>query len=128
MLAMALEAEIQAFIEHYSSIKNAQGKATVIHNGYLPERTITTSEGTISVKVPRSRSTVSNLKPFLSALIPKYMRKSLSIEEALPLFYLRELLLLPPVEDVRLEVVVITEIRNRNLVNKVSLDDENLLL
>ena len=88
MLAMALEAEIQAFIEQYSSIKNAQGKAAVIRNGYLPERTITTSAGPISVKVPRSRSTVKNLKPFVSALIPKYMRKSLSIEEALPLFYL----------------------------------------
>ena len=56
--------------------------------GDLPERTITTTAGPIAVKVSRSRSSVPIIKPFFSALIPKYMRKTLNIEEALPLFYL----------------------------------------
>jgi len=86
MLAMALKAEIQAFIEQYSSIRNAQGKAAVIRNGYLPERTITTSAGPISVKVPRSRSTVKNLKPFVSALIPKYRENHSVSKKPYPCF------------------------------------------
>jgi len=49
---------------------------------------ITTSAGPIAVKVPRSRSSYDSLKPFVSALIPKYMRKSLDVEDAVPLFYL----------------------------------------
>ncbi|NTW54685.1 MAG: hypothetical protein HGB15_07990, partial [Chlorobaculum sp.] len=42
--------------------------------------------GPLTVKVPRNRSLVPSIKPFVSALIPKYMRKTLHIEEALPLF------------------------------------------
>ncbi|MBV5289536.1 transposase [Pelodictyon phaeoclathratiforme] len=49
---------------------------------------ITTSAGPIAVKVPRSRSSHDSLKPFVSTLIPKYMRKSIAIEEAVPLFCL----------------------------------------
>ncbi len=88
MIAMAMEAEIRAFMEPFENITNSEGKAVMVRNGYLPERKITTSAGPISVKVPRSRATVNSLKPFVSALIPKYMRKSMHIEDAVPLFYL----------------------------------------
>jgi len=88
MIAMAIEAEITAFMEQHQHIKTAEGKASMVRNGYLPERMITTSAGPIAVKVPRSRSSNESLKPFVSALIPKYMRKTLQIEEAVPLFYL----------------------------------------
>ena len=88
MIAIAMEAEIRLFMKQYEEITNPEGKAVMVRNGYLPERKITTSAGPVSVKVPRSRATVNSLKPFVSALIPRYMRKSIHIEEAVPLFYL----------------------------------------
>lgn len=88
MIAHAMEAEVTMFMEKHRHIRTQEGKAAVVRNGYLPERTITTSAGPIAVKVPRSRSSIPSIKPFVSALIPKYMRKSLNIEEAVPLFYL----------------------------------------
>ena len=87
LIALAMEAEITVSMEQYRHIKTPNGKA-VVRNGYLPERTIISTAGPLTVKVPRNRSLVPSIKPFASALIPKYMRKTLNIEEALPLFYL----------------------------------------
>ena len=67
MLAIALEAEVTAFIEQHQHIRTPEGKAVMVRNGYLPERMITTSAGPVSIRVPRSRSS-SALKPFVSAL------------------------------------------------------------
>ena len=88
MIALALEAEINAYMEQHQQVKTPDGKAVMVRNGYHQERMITTSAGPIAIKVPRSRSSHDSLKPFVSALIPKYMRKSLAVEEAVPLFYL----------------------------------------
>ena len=88
MIAMAVEAEVKAYVEQFAHITTPEGKAAMVRNGYLPERSITTSAGPISVRVPRTRASVEPLKPFVSALIPRYMRKSLNIEEAVPLLYL----------------------------------------
>ena len=55
---------------------------------YISEWTIRTIEELIVVKVPRSWSLIASIKPFVSTLIPKFMRKILSIEEAVTLFYL----------------------------------------
>jgi transposase-like protein len=88
LIALAMEAEITASMEPYQQIKTPDGRAAVVRNGYLPERTIISTAGPLTVKVPRNRSFVPSIKPFASALIPKYMRKTPNIEEALPLFYL----------------------------------------
>ncbi len=40
LIALAMEAEITASMEPYRQIKAADGKAAVVRNGYLPERTI----------------------------------------------------------------------------------------
>jgi transposase-like protein len=88
MIAMAVEAEVKAYMEQFAHITTPEGKAAMVRNGYLPERSIATSAGPISVRVPRTRASIETLKPFISALIPRYMRKSLNIEEAVPLLYL----------------------------------------
>ncbi|MEI6848394.1 MAG: transposase [Chlorobiaceae bacterium] len=84
---MAMEAEIKVFMERYASMINTEGKVVMVCNGYLPARKITSSTAPVTVKGPRSRATIDSLKPFFSALIPRYMRKSIHIEEAVPLFY-----------------------------------------
>ena len=88
MIALALETEIAAYMEQHEHVKTPAAYAVMVRNGYHQERRIATSAGPIAVKVPRSRSSHDSLKPFVSALIPKYMRKSIAVEEAVPLFYL----------------------------------------
>jgi putative transposase len=89
MLAKALEIEIQAFMSAHQ--ENAlEGSPRLIRNGYLPRRTIQTGIGDIDVQVPRLRDRESEgqLK-FKSSIIPPYLRRSKSVEEFLPLLYLK---------------------------------------
>ena len=54
LLALAVEAEVAAFIEkHQESLENCQPR--LVKNGYLPEREITTGIGPIKAKVGRVR-------------------------------------------------------------------------
>jgi len=55
MLAVAIEAEVEGFIDQYRSLTTANDKAAIVRNGYLPERTIQTGLGNIAVKVPKVR-------------------------------------------------------------------------
>jgi len=88
MLSRALEAEINTYLAGYSDILTVDGKKAVVRNGTLPERTLSTAFGPVDISVPRSRSREVEIQPFASALIPKYMRKTLKLEEAIPYFYL----------------------------------------
>jgi putative transposase len=89
MLAIALEAEIEAYIETHQSLQTSSNHRGVVRVGYHKERDIQTSMGPISVKVPRAKNRTNHeIEEFSSTLIPKYLRKSLSLEEAIPYFYL----------------------------------------
>lgn len=87
MLATGIELEVRAFIEqNQSRLDNGHNK--LIRNGYLPERTIQTGIGELPVKVPRVRDKNGELK-FTSSIIPPYMKRSVSMEQLLPLLYLK---------------------------------------
>ena len=88
LLAAAVEAEVDEFLLQHNQNKN---KARFIRNGYLPEREIQTGIGNVAVEVPRvrDRSGGSDGLRFGSSVIPKYLRRSGSINELLPLLYLR---------------------------------------
>lgn len=88
MLKQALEAEIQEYLSSYSDVKTGEGFSGVVRNGYHRPRTILSGYGPVEVEVPRSRSRTEGIPSFVSTLIPKYMRKTLALEDALPLFYL----------------------------------------
>jgi len=88
MLARALEAEIQSYLARHAAVQTPTGTSAVVRNGYHRPRTVLSGVGALEVTVPRSRSRVADLPPFVSALIPKYLRKSLTLDEAIPLFYL----------------------------------------
>ena len=89
LIAEAVEAELQEFLQQYDELKNQQGNRTVIRNGYLPEREILTGIGSIPVKVPKVRDKSGQGIKFNSILLPPYIRKSKSIEEVLPWLYLK---------------------------------------
>jgi putative transposase len=84
LIAAALEAEVQLVMNQL----RADG-ADVVRNGYLPERTITTAVGDVSVEVPRIRSRDGEPVSFASSMIPKYLRRSSSISAWAAYAYLK---------------------------------------
>jgi len=103
MVRLALEAEINEFIEMHSSKRMTNGGQRIVRNGYHVERQIQTGIGDVSVKVPRSRDRDSDSNQrdrkdsgckkeqilYQSQLIPKYLRRSEDIEDFLPFLYLQ---------------------------------------
>lgn len=89
MLAKALEIEIQTFMAAHQE-NDSEGAPRLIRNGYLPQRTVQTGIGEIEVQVPRLRDREPEEKLiFKSSIIPPYLRRSKSVEEFLPLLYLK---------------------------------------
>lgn len=88
LLAVAIEAEVEEFLSAHNS---AEGKARFVRNGYLPEREIQTGIGEVVVEVPRVRDRNPSVDKILfsSSVVPKYLRRSTSMNEFLPLLYLK---------------------------------------
>ncbi len=53
LLAQALEAEIEIFINQYKDQKDLLGYQRVVRNGYMPKREIQTGIGPVPVESPR---------------------------------------------------------------------------
>ncbi len=84
LIATALETEVAPVVAELK----AEG-ASVIRNGYLLERSVTTAIGDLKVKVPRIRSKDGGGVNFTSTLIPKYLRRSSSISAWAAYAYLK---------------------------------------
>ncbi len=89
LIAQAVEAELQELMERYSGRRTEGGKAAVVRNGYLPERNLQTALGPVTVRIPKVRSRTGEPVTFRSALVPPYVRKTRSLEAALPWLYLK---------------------------------------
>lgn len=89
LIKMAIEAELGELLAEMSHRKTPDGKAGVVRNGYLPEREIQTGIGPVSVQVPKVRSKDGKPITFRSALVPPYVRKTKTLEAALPWLYLK---------------------------------------
>jgi len=89
LIAQAVEAELDAFLQQFSTCTDACGRRQVVRNGYLPERNIQTGIGSVSVSVPKVRDKRGEGAKFNSRLLPPYLRKTKSIEEMLPWLYLK---------------------------------------
>jgi len=60
-----------------------------VRNGHLPERDIQTGLGPVTVRIPKVRAKTGEPVTFRSALVPPYVRKTQSLEAALPWLYLK---------------------------------------
>jgi transposase-like protein len=93
MIAAALEAEVECFLERHGAARDGRGRRVVFRNGHLPERTLATGAGRMTVKAPRVRDLRGAGDPeavaFTSAILPKYLRHSKAIDELIPWLYLR---------------------------------------
>ena len=89
LLCQAVEAELTDFMRQYADQRTADGHAAVVRSGYQPARDIQTGIGPVTVRVPKVRSKTDKPITFRSALVPPYVRKSQSLEAALPWLYLK---------------------------------------
>ena len=88
MLQAAIENEVLEFIENHKTITNEKGNRFIVRNGYLPTRNIQSSIGKIKIKQPRIRDKSKNIK-FTSSILPRYMKKCPSLENLIPILYLK---------------------------------------
>jgi len=89
LLLQAVQAELYACLEQHSDRRTEDGHAGVVRNGYQPEREIQTGIGPVTVRIPKVRAKTGEPVTFQSALVPPYVRKTKSLEAALPWLYLK---------------------------------------
>jgi len=91
LLAQAVEAEVEAHIAAHSDLTDDQGRRRIVRHGYLPEREIQTGIGAVRVQAPRvrDRSPAGGRIRFTSSILPRYLRRTKSVEELLPWLYLK---------------------------------------
>jgi putative transposase len=90
MLAVALQAEVEEYLQQAKQARDDQGHALVVRNGQAQERTVALGVGPVKVRAPR----VEDRRPeehFSSRILPPYMRRSPQVNEALPILYLKGL-------------------------------------
>ena len=96
MLAAALQAEVDAYIEQFTGERDEHGRRLVVRNGTAEPRTVLTSAGAIEVTAPRVHDKRTDPETgqrmrFSSAILPPWARKTPQVSEVLPLLYLHGL-------------------------------------
>jgi transposase-like protein len=94
MLAAALRAEADAFVAQHAEEILLDGRQRVVRHGYGPERSIQTGIGALDVQRPKVRDRATDVPVdqkirFTSAILPKWARRSRSLDALLPVLYLR---------------------------------------
>ena len=89
LIYQAVEAELLVLLDEHKGLRTADGKAGVVRNGHLPARKLQTGLGPVNVEIPKVRSRTGEAVTFRSALVPPYVRKTRSLEAALPWLYLK---------------------------------------
>lgn len=89
LIAQALKVEVAELLATYADQRDEQGHASVVLSGHQPARAIQTGIGPVTVQVPKVRSRQGTPVTFHSALVPPYVRKTASLEAAIPWFYLK---------------------------------------
>jgi len=91
MIAAALEAEVEQYVEALRHLRDENDHALVVRNGKSHhERTVQMGAGSVKIQAPR----VDDRRPeqrFTSEFLPPYMRRSPRLEEAVPVLYLKGL-------------------------------------
>lgn len=88
LLQEAIEIEVAEYVRKFQELKDDVNRRVVTKNGYLPERDILTGLGSVSIRQPRVRDKRKDT-PFSSQILPKYKRRTPSLEAAIPELYLR---------------------------------------
>jgi putative transposase len=93
LLAQAVEAEADAFLTSMQDARLADGRERVVRHGHGPERVIQTGIGPVEVRRVKLRDRASGENGerirFTSAILPRWARRTRSLDALLPILYLR---------------------------------------
>jgi putative transposase len=92
LLTQAVEAEVAEFVAKHADLKTETGQRRVVRHGHLPEREIMTGIGPVAVRQPRVRDRASGDGErirYSPAIVPRYARRSKSLEVLIPILYLK---------------------------------------
>jgi putative transposase len=95
MIAAALRAEADEYVERFSDELDEDGHRVVVRNGRARARKVTVGSGTIPIKAPRVNDKrvdeEGERQRFSSRILPAYARRSPKVGEVIPILYLRGL-------------------------------------
>jgi putative transposase len=93
LLAQAVEAEAEAFLAMMAGARLPDGRERVVRHGYGPERVIQTGIGPVEVRRVKLRDRGAAGRGerirFTSAILPRWARRTPSLDALLPILYLR---------------------------------------
>jgi putative transposase len=93
LLAQAVEMEAEAFLAAMQDLRLSDGRARLVRHGHAPEREIQTGIGPVLVSRVRIRdrgaSGPADRVRFSSNILPKWARRTRSLDALLPVLYLR---------------------------------------
>ena len=93
LLVQAIEAEAEAFLALMADWKLEDGRSRFVRHGHGPERSIQTGIGAVPVQRAKIRDRGTGEADerirFTSAILPRWARRSPSLEALLPVLYLR---------------------------------------
>jgi transposase-like protein len=94
LLAQAIESEAEAYLASMRDLKLPDGRERLVRHGHGPERTLQTGIGPVEVsrvKIRDRGATGADRIRFTSAILPKWARRTKSLDALLPILYLRGL-------------------------------------
>jgi len=93
LLAQAIEAEVEAFIDEHAEFRTDDGRRRIVRHGHGPERVIQTGIGPVGVRRAKARDRGAGEGKerirFTSAILPRWARRSPRLDALLPTLYLR---------------------------------------
>ena len=93
VLQAVLEAEVEEHLSRYRDLQDRVGRQAVVRNGHAPQRTILTGVGPVTVTRPRvdgrKAKGQEEHEPFSSAILPRFLRRTPTLEGALATLYLK---------------------------------------
>lgn len=96
MIAAALRAEADEYVQRFVGELDEDGHRLVVRNGRARERGLTVGSGTVAVRAPRVNDKrvdeqTGERQRFSSRILPAYARRSPKVTEVLPVLYLHGL-------------------------------------
>ena len=93
LLAQAIEAEAEAFLAAMKGVRLADGRERLVRHGHGPERQVQTGVGPVAVRRVKLRDRgagdgTERIR-FTSAILPRWARRTRSLDALLPILYLR---------------------------------------
>src|SRR5215204_1986688 len=94
LLAQAIEAEAEAFLAEMKGARLPDGRDRMVRHGHAPERLVQTGIGPVAVRRAKLRDRGAGEGGgerirFASAILPRWARRTRSLDALLPVLYLR---------------------------------------